>query len=194
MAKTCTRCGFQDLDEAAFCNKCGRRFLDNAPRNPSCPNCGHHNPIEAGFCAGCGSLLHPPPPQYDASLSVDDVESYQEGDGLSGRLIAGSILTLLCGVISLGGGVFVIIMSNYISQLNSRIGGDIGMCGAAIVALGVVALVGSVFAFRRENFNFALLGSILGLVGALLAFGLLSLPLGIAAVFFIAISNGDFDY
>ena len=57
----CPACGFQNLEEARFCNRCGKK-LDRG-----CPACGQVNPPGSKFCHACGAGLikTPGPPPID---------------------------------------------------------------------------------------------------------------------------------
>lgn len=47
----CPRCGTENLSEAVFCKKCGKR-LDGMS---VCPNCGKLTPADGEFCIFCGA-------------------------------------------------------------------------------------------------------------------------------------------
>ena len=56
----CPACGFQNLEDARFCNRCGKK-LDRG-----CPACGQVNPPGSKFCHACGAALDqiPGPPAH----------------------------------------------------------------------------------------------------------------------------------
>jgi class 3 adenylate cyclase len=47
----CPHCGFENLEEAKFCQNCGQ------PQDRLCPNCGTANSMQAKFCLNCGNRL-----------------------------------------------------------------------------------------------------------------------------------------
>lgn len=82
--------------------------------------------------------------------------------------VVGGVLILLVGIGYLvGGGVLVAGSSMFL------FGGGV-LCGAVVLVLGIVAILGGIFAIERKNFAIALIGgiftvpSILGLVGLIL--------------------------
>lgn len=44
----CGRCGYENAEDASFCQRCGRRLTG------LCPNCGQENDTDADFCKKCG--------------------------------------------------------------------------------------------------------------------------------------------
>ena len=67
MGKTCTNCGKQIPDGAAFCTFCGTKAPADAPAVPSspapektpilCPKCGHTLTVGSAFCTECGQPI-----------------------------------------------------------------------------------------------------------------------------------------
>lgn len=49
----CPKCGFENLDGASFCIKCGSRIDGKI----ACPKCGEYIPNEASFCPHCGKPI-----------------------------------------------------------------------------------------------------------------------------------------
>lgn len=47
----CVRCGTENIEEAKFCKKCGKRLDGKAV----CPNCGRMIPDDGEFCIYCGA-------------------------------------------------------------------------------------------------------------------------------------------
>jgi hypothetical protein len=70
----------------------------------------------------------------------------------------------------------------------SGIGLLIGALGAGGIVLGVIALIGGIFALRRRVWGFALAGAIVSL--PLIPVGTV---LGILSIIFLAKSKGEFD-
>lgn len=67
-------------------------------------------------------------------------------------------------------------------------GGVIGAIGAGVIVLGVIALIGGIFALKRRTWGFALAGAIVSL--ALVPVGTV---LGILSIVFLAKSKGEFS-
>lgn len=56
----CPYCGKQNIENARFCNTCGKELSANV-QQIFCPNCGKENITNATFCSGCGKNLRPLP-------------------------------------------------------------------------------------------------------------------------------------
>ena len=50
---TCPKCGFENLEEASFCIKCGARIDGKVP----CPKCGEYIPNDVDHCPKCGKAI-----------------------------------------------------------------------------------------------------------------------------------------
>ena len=55
--KKCNNCGFENPDNAKFCNECGKELNSIL----KCPQCGAENIYTAKFCNDCGSSLNDEP-------------------------------------------------------------------------------------------------------------------------------------
>lgn len=53
MSMNCPKCGFENLDEASFCIKCGARIDGKIP----CPKCGEYISNDEVKCPHCGKLI-----------------------------------------------------------------------------------------------------------------------------------------
>ena len=51
--KKCPRCGYENPDEAVFCEKCHYPLPITPPKLNKCPRCGYENPEGAMFCEKC---------------------------------------------------------------------------------------------------------------------------------------------
>jgi len=85
--------------------------------------------------------------------------------------LIGGILIIIASLGYLGGGGVIAGGSAFFVD----VGGGWGvLCGAVLVVLGIISLVGGIFSIQRRNFALALLGgifvvpSILGLIGLIL--------------------------
>jgi len=64
----CPKCGFDNLDEANFCIKCGSRMDEKVP----CPKCGEYISNDSEFCPKCGkSIPHQKKSHIDRNEKVD---------------------------------------------------------------------------------------------------------------------------
>lgn len=65
----CEKCGFENLDNATFCIKCGNR-LDG---KILCPKCGEYIPNDASFCPNCGKEI--PHQSVSETIKQDAIDS-----------------------------------------------------------------------------------------------------------------------
>ena len=75
----CSSCGFENDEDARFCNKCGHQF------DIKCPECGRSNKQGSHFCKECGYNLK----TISESAPVD----YSQPDSYTPRFLADKILT-----------------------------------------------------------------------------------------------------
>lgn len=107
----------------------------------------------------------PPPPAYGPGA--------EKKEGIFG-LLAG--IFMIIGALGLiGYGVFWAVVGAAVTYF---IGGVGAICGVVMIILGVIELVGAIFAFKRTNWGFALVGAIVGL--------------NILAIIFLAVGKKEF--
>jgi hypothetical protein len=131
------------------------------------------------------------------------------GSGRSGLLSAGGILSIVAGVFQIIGGVLMAVLLDlgvwffwWPLQSGLEVWGEhIGdlarvpypppapiwpliIIGFVLVALGIVAVVGGVWAIRRKSFGLSLAGAICALP---------SVILGIPAVIFVSLGKREFE-
>jgi hypothetical protein len=123
------------------------------------------------------------------------------GDSRGGLLTAGGVLTIIGGAFEVIGGVIVTLLTVGVRILGKLAPipwhpGDwwgpilpiipfwLVIVGVPILVLGIVAIIGGVSALRRGSFGLSLAGAICSLP---------SLPLGILAVIFVAVSKREFE-
>ena len=91
------------------------------------------------------------------------------------------ILSIVAGTIGFIGGIVVVAVGEAVGALAGFFG--LGAIGAPLIAIGIVAIVGGVFALRRRLWGLALAGAICALCVWIL---------GIPAIIFIALSKREF--
>lgn len=64
----CAKCGFQNQEEARFCNQCGGKM------ELGCSECGRVNPPGSKFCNACGAGLIQPPTQLPIEEEIHALE------------------------------------------------------------------------------------------------------------------------
>jgi hypothetical protein len=124
-----------------------------------------------------------------------------DGSSRSALLTAGGVLSIVAGALEviLGGLAAVALailrvlfrVAPLPFNLDPRFGHAVGLVpfwsvivGVPLFALGIVAVIGGVYAIRRRVFGLALAGAICGLIPLN--------PLGLLAVIFIAVSKREF--
>jgi len=55
----CPKCGFENVTESAWCEKCLRPFDPGAEKTLNCPECGYVNDYENDYCESCHEPLKP---------------------------------------------------------------------------------------------------------------------------------------
>jgi len=125
-----------------------------------------------------------------------------DGSNRSGLLTAGGVLSIVAGVLEviLGGLAAVALAilrvlfgaALFPFSPDPRFGHAMGLVpfwsvivGVPLFALGVVAIIGGVYAIRRRVFGLALAGAICALIPLN--------PLGLLAVIFVAVSKREFQ-
>jgi hypothetical protein len=86
----------------------------------------------------------------------------------SGMPVAGGVLVLIGGILYLGAGGVAMAGSSFVG-----LAGGV-LCGAVVLVLGILGILGGIFAIQRKSFAIALIGgiftvpTILGLIGLIL--------------------------
>jgi len=96
--------------------------------------------------------------------------------------IAGGILTIIAGIIGFFAGILIVAVGEAAGAEAGIFG--FGMIGAPLIAIGIVAIVGGIFALRRRIWGLALAGAICSLP--------CSWIFAIPAIVFIALSKREF--
>jgi hypothetical protein len=94
------------------------------------------------------------------------------------------------GILAIVAGALQVIMGIAIAAVGGIGGAFIGMgwlsaIGAPLIILGIIAIVGGIYALKRRIWGLALAGSICALIGPWFL-------LGIAAIVFVALGKGEF--
>jgi DNA-directed RNA polymerase subunit RPC12/RpoP len=120
----------------------------------NCVSCGRAFSWDANVCPYCGHdyrvAMMPPPKKESAMPVIGGILIMLPGIGY---LIGGAVLAAGSSAFLFGGGV---------------------VCGAVLLVLGILAILGGIFAIQKKNFALALIGgifvvpSILGLIGLIL--------------------------
>src|SRR5210317_1996183 len=81
----CTKCQFENPDNAKFCIECG------APIEFHCPQCGAMTPGTGKFCMDCGHRLSRPAEKPSTDISFDEkikkIQKYLP-EGITDKVLA----------------------------------------------------------------------------------------------------------
>ena len=94
------------------------------------------------------------------------------------------------GILAIVAGVFQVILGTVIAVIGGIGGAFFGMgwlsaIGAPLIVLGIVAIVGGIYAVRRKIWGLAIAGSICALIGPWM--------LGIPSIIFVILGKGEFE-
>jgi len=99
--------------------------------------------------------------------------------------VTAGILSILSGVVASLVGIGAIVKGELARRMIFHIGGE--AIGVLLLVIGIVAIIGGIFAIRRHVWGLALAGAICALFPPHVA------VLGILAIIFVALSKGEFD-
>ncbi len=139
----------------------------------TCVQCGRQIPWDANVCQYCGHDYRAGaqgPPKKKGILPV-----------------VGGVLVIIAGLVELASGGILISGGEFLGgfDLGTGVHNILTVCGVIWIVLGIVALLGGIFAIQRKHFGLAILGAILGL-GGYFIFALIGIIL-------IAVGREDFD-
>ncbi|MBM4340013.1 MAG: diguanylate cyclase [Deltaproteobacteria bacterium] len=81
----CSKCQFENLENAKFCSECGNKLEIH------CPKCGGVNPLSSKFCSECGHRIALPKESLRKELSYDEkiarIQKYLPG-GLTEKILS----------------------------------------------------------------------------------------------------------
>jgi branched-chain amino acid transport system permease protein len=108
---------------------------------------------------------------------------------------AAGILSIIGGVVQVGGGIVFAMISRFLAQFAGLgIGGVIGLVAGfhtvvaiVLIILGLIAILGGICALRRSSWRLGLAGSICALFGP-------AIILGIPAIILIILGKDEFQY
>lgn len=92
------------------------------------------------------------------------------------------IMSIIAGLIGIGGGAFVSLMGSFVSDSGGIFGFE--PIGVPSIILGIVAVVGGIFALLRKRWYLAIIGAI---------FAIPCMPvLGTLSIIFISLADREF--
>ncbi len=98
------------------------------------------------------------------------------------KSMAAGVMSIIAGMIGIGGGAIVSLMGDFVSESGGLLGFE--PFGVPTIILGIVAVVGGIFALRRRVWWLAITGAI---------FAIPCMPvLGTLAIIFVALADQEF--
>lgn len=95
----------------------------------------------------------------------------------------GGILAIIAGVLEL---IFGVVGATGVGLVGGLIGmGWLGVIFGPLIVIGIVAIIGGIYALQRKVWGLALAGSICALIGPWFI-------LGVLAIIFVALGKGEF--
>jgi hypothetical protein len=171
-----------------FCRSCGKELIGPSE---SCPNCGAKLTAGTDFCPECGAPTTPLTdtcPKCGAQLANAARQK-------TWKTRAAGILAIVAGALGLAQWVTVAAIEIPVWGWVPMGGGLIGILGTALVAVeiavGIVAVVGGLYALKTRRWRLALAGSICAFFSFFLFFW--NVPLAIAAIVLVVLGRSEFD-
>ena len=162
-----------------FCRNCGKE-LAGAPE--FCMNCGAKPMAGTSFCPGCGAPTTPLT-EICTKCGARVAKAIKEK---TWKPTAAGILCIIAGAIGVIAGMVVAALIAAFGGIVWFFGiGWLGVTGAPLIILGIIAIVGGLYALKRRIWGLALAGSICALISPA---GIL----GILAIIFVIMGKDEF--
>lgn len=197
----CPSCGSENPTYVSFCGSCGTSIprelkvaQEGTPQQPAsqlesesvpmkkCNWCGEPNKWNASFCIRCGR-----DPHGHAYLQGSETLDTRPESGLP---VAGGVLTIIAGLLSLGMGLSFFFAESVVLSLGGYGSGTLCFCGGLCILFGLAGMWGGINAIQRKKFMFSLAGSIMAMLGLGFFVGAL---LGLIGTILIAVSKEEFE-
>lgn len=162
-----------------FCRNCGKELIGTPE---ICINCGAKPLAGSSFCQVCGA---PTDPLAEICIKCGARLQRIETAGRAWMPTAAGILSIISGAIGFFAGIVMATFGETIGATSGIFG--LGVIGAPLIAIGIVAVVGGIFALRKRIWGLALAGAICSLFCTWIAW-ILAIP----AIVFLALSKQEF--
>ncbi len=162
-----------------FCRNCGKELVGTPE---ICINCGAKPFAGSSFCQACGA---PTDPLAEICMKCGARLQKVEAAGRAWMPTAAGILSIIAGAIGFFWGIVMATVGGIVGATEGIFW--FGTIGAPLIAIGIVAIIGGVFALRKRTWGLALAGAICSLCVPPYTWFL-----AIPAIVFIALSKQEF--
>jgi len=133
--------------------------------------------MDANVCPYCGK---------DYRVQAAQPKKHTVMPAIGGILIiVGGALTMLTGISLIASGGFLDSMAIVDFEGMDMIEGILAACGAIFLILGLIGVLGGVFALLRKHFGLAILGGVFALIGWFLP--------ALVGLILVAVSRDEFE-
>jgi hypothetical protein len=174
-----------------FCRNCGKELTGT---QEICTNCGAKPMAGTSFCPGCGT---PTTPLIEICTKCG-VRLAKAIKRKTWKTTTAGILAIVAGAVGVIEWVGVAVLGIHAGEWKTMgdllgPGGIVAAVVAIEIAIGIVAIVGGVFALKRKRWRLALAGSVCAIFSIWLIPVLLNVPLAIAAIVLVVLGKGEFE-
>ncbi len=174
-----------------FCRNCGKE-LTGAPE--ICVNCGAKPMAGTSFCPGCGA----PTTTMTEVCTKCGARVAKAIKAKTWKPTAAGILAIVAGGVGAAEWIAVAVLGISVwgwLSLDSLadLRGILVALIATVITIGIVAVVGGIFALKRKRWGLALAGSICAIFSFVLIPVLVNVPLAIAAIVLVVLGKGEFE-
>jgi len=162
-----------------FCRNCGKELIGTPE---ICIGCGAKPLAGSSFCQACGA---PTDPLAEICMKCGARLQKAEAAGRAWMPTAAGILSIIAGSIGFFAGIVMATVGGIVGAVEGIFW--FGTIGAPLIAIGIVAIIGGIFALRKRIWGLALAGAICSLFCTWVSW-ILAIP----AIVFLALSKREF--
>lgn len=144
--------------------------MSSASGTRNCVKCGRTIAWDANVCQFCG---------YDYRIANAPAAPKE-----TVKPIIGGVLIILGALVELYVGYVMAIAGEAFSGITFGVSDILTVCGAIVLLLGIISLLGGIFAIMRKMYGLALLGGILSIPGGVIP--------GLVGLILVAMSHDEF--
>jgi hypothetical protein len=150
--------------------------------------------VGTSFCPGCGAPTTP----LTEICTKCSVRLAKAIKGKTWKTTTAGILAIVAGAVGVTEWVAVAVLGILawgwlVMGGLLGVGGIVAAAVAIVITIGIVAIVGGIFALKRKRWRLALAGSICAIFSFWFIPVLLNVPLAIAAIVLVVLGKGEFE-